>query len=102
MNANATIAAVEQALVEERRAIVALDSAKLEEIAALKESLLADLQLVSEHFKGGADRATKKKITHLFATADANRVLLIEAIDTIAEILGLKGEQQTYDARARM
>jgi hypothetical protein len=87
--------ALEQLLQQERVAVIALDGAALGEIAQKKADLMTALS-------GSVSAGERPQLLKLAARAEANLALINDAMNAIAESLGIRRESGTYDGRARM
>ena len=110
------IGALDDVLRRERAAIAKLDAPAVEAIAQEKQALAAELaalmtppqgEPIVARFGSAAGNAAQKELrrlaARLVASAEANRALLDDAIDSIATARGLKTPQTgAYDARARV
>ncbi len=110
------IAKLEDTLRRERAAIAQLDAALVESIAQEKQTLAVELAEALAPTAGEAGQARfagahheqlrrelRRLATRLLASAEANRALLADAIDSIASARGLQAPQTgAYDSRARI
>lgn len=94
---------LEQALGRERDAIARLDARALVALGEEKVTLLAEAaRLLVAADTGAAREALAAGLTRLRAHAEANALLIRDAIDAVAEARGLHGGAGTYDRRARV
>ena len=82
-------------LREERKAIAVIDVPALSEIAAKKDKMISDLRTT----RAAID---PRALTELFSEAEANRVLIHDALEALREMLGVENSAGLYDARARV
>lgn len=98
---------LEAVLVEERAAVARLDAAALADVAARKQALLDELRRLGAAVGDGeSGRAAREQLSEglrrLALVADANRLLIGEAIEAIADARGLGRAPGTYDRHARV
>jgi hypothetical protein len=107
----AAIAVLEETLRRERVAIARLDAAAVEAIAQEKQTLVEKLAAALTDADGTPvslnderlRREVRRLAARLLASAEANRALLSECIDSIARARGLRPTTTgAYDARARI
>lgn len=88
------IDALSELLREERQAIAKIDLAALSSLASKKESLIEALS----RDRSAIDPDAMRK---LLAEADANRMLINDALESLREMLGGDDKSGLYDSRAR-
>jgi hypothetical protein len=104
------LARLEALLAEERDAVGRLDATALTRIAPAKLAALAELRRLGDDAGARGDDGDGRAARELLETglrrvvivADANRLLMAEAIEAIAEARGLGRAPGTYDRRARV
>jgi len=104
-------------LEEERRAITALDAARVGDLALRKDSVLRQLhQVVSRARSDSAEipvrregavdiarrKATGALLSNVITEAELNALLLTDVVTGIAAALGMETAPTTYTARARL
>lgn len=101
-------------LRKERAAIVRLDAQAIEDMAQAKSELSERLQRLLQdvkaagHLNGTSPAQVESRILveqtgrRIAAVADANRILMNDALRVIAEVRGIVRSAGTYDARARV
>lgn len=108
--------ALESVLEQERAAVASLKVDALPALVAEKALLSERLRDAMARFSRDAGsyrkslepvfeekrRRVRAAAVRVLASAEANRLLLADAVNTIAEVRGMTRSTGTYDARARM
>lgn len=85
----------------ERKAVLVLDAAKLRELSEHKMNLSRILSRVVQNRKGYS-KTVIDLLAEVRARAEANAILMHDAATSIAELLRVQSDANTYDARARL